>query len=80
MVAATLSALAYPRRKLLAIVALCRLLRFLILGYLALRFGREILSIITSAPFRWSITGLAVLCIIGSAFSLFKWLKRSPSK
>jgi membrane protein YqaA with SNARE-associated domain len=76
MVAGVTSALGYPRKKLLAIVAASRAVRFLILGYLAIRFGRVIMQVANSAPFRWTVTGFAVVCVAGSAWSIRKWFRR----
>jgi membrane protein YqaA with SNARE-associated domain len=76
MVVGVTSALGYPRKRLLAIVAASRATRFLIVGYLAIRFGRVILEIANSAPFRWTMSGFAILCAVGSVWSIRKWLKR----
>lgn len=76
IVIAVLCALGYPSVRLLLAAAAGRAARFLILGYLALRFGRQIIQIINSAPFKWTMVGFTVLCIIGSVFSLMKWFKR----
>jgi membrane protein YqaA with SNARE-associated domain len=76
MVVATTSALGYPRKKLLALVAAARAARFLILGYLAIRFGRQILSIANSQPFRWTMIVFVVICVVGSALSIAKWVRR----
>jgi hypothetical protein len=76
MVVATTSALGYPRKKLVAIVAATRAARFLILGYLAIRFGRHILRIAGSEPFRWTMIVFVILCVAGSALSIAKWLRR----
>ena len=38
------SALQYPRKKLLAVVGVVRMIRFSVLGVLALLFGRRILN------------------------------------
>ncbi len=48
MVVATNSALGYPRQRLLLTVAISRGVRFLILGLLAIKFGRAILRIANS--------------------------------
>lgn len=77
MVVGTTSALGYPRIRLLATVAASRGLRFLILGYLAIRFGRVILEIANSAAFRWTMIAFAVFCVAGSVLSIRKWVKRS---
>lgn len=76
MVIAANSALGYPRKKLLTTVAIARAIRFLIIGYLAIRFGRIIIRIANSAGFRWTMMGFVVICIAGSVFSIWKWVKR----
>jgi membrane protein YqaA with SNARE-associated domain len=76
MVVATTSALGYPRKKLLSTVAAARAARFLILGYLAMRFGPQILRIANSQPFRWTMIAFVILCVIGSALSIAKWVRR----
>ncbi len=73
MLVATTSALAYPRVKLLTIVALCRGIRFLILSYLAIKYGDGILKIIGTPVFKYSMIGFAVVCVIVSGFSIAKW-------
>jgi len=79
MVVAAESALGYPRYRLLSIVAASRCLRFLILGFLALKFGHQIIAVTKSAPFRWSMIVFIALCVIGSIFSIRNWLKgREP--
>jgi membrane protein YqaA with SNARE-associated domain len=77
MVVATTSALGYPRKKLVAIVAAARAARFLILGYLAIRFGRHILRIAGSEPFRWTMIVFVILCVAGSVLSIAKWVRRT---
>ena len=76
MVVATTSALGYPRKKLIAMVAAARAARFLILGYLAMRFGRQILRIASSQPFRWTMIVFVILCVAGSALSIAKWVRK----
>jgi membrane protein YqaA with SNARE-associated domain len=74
------SALGYPRKWLLAAVAASRGVRFLLIGYLAIRFGRAILGIANSAPFRWTMSGFAILCVAGSVWSIGKWMRRGGSR
>jgi membrane protein YqaA with SNARE-associated domain len=76
MVVATTSALGYPRKKLIATVAAARAARFLILGYLAMRFGHQILRIASSQPFRWTMIVFVILCVAGSALSIGKWVRK----
>lgn len=82
VVIATNSALDYPRKRMLMIVAITRAVRFAILGFLALRFGRSILRIAKSSPFEWAMAVFIALCVIGSVLSIIKWLRsgRGPRK
>jgi len=76
MVVATSSALGYPRARLLTAVALSRGARFLILGFLALKFGRAIIRFADSTPFRWTMAVFIAFCLVGSVLSVMKWVKR----
>jgi len=76
---ATVSALAYPRLKLLAVVAGSRLVRFIILSLLAIKYGRAIVRIINTPAFKWSVGTVAALCLVVSAFSILKWVRAGRS-
>ena len=80
MVVATTSALGYPRLRLLWTVALSRGARFLILSLLAIKFGRTILRVANTPAFRWTMVWFIVLCIAGSVFSVWKWVRRGKPK
>ena len=56
---------------------LARGVRFAILAYLAMRFGDGILRVLQSDPFRWSVEGFTVLCLVLSGFSIWKWVKNT---
>ncbi|HEX7362166.1 MAG TPA: hypothetical protein VF283_16875 [Bryobacteraceae bacterium] len=73
-------ALGYPRRKLLLLVAASRAARFLILGYLAIRFGPAIMDVVKSSDFRWAMIGFIALCVVASVFSAIKWLRHSRNR
>ncbi|MCU1340016.1 MAG: rane protein [Bryobacterales bacterium] len=75
-VIAASSALQYPRIRLLGIVFLGRTLRFLLVGLAALRFGRGILRIANSTGFVWFMVGFTTFCLIGSAISVTRWIRR----
>src|SRR5207302_326953 len=79
MVVAVNSALAYPRKRLLALVAATRGARFLILGALAMRFGRAIISIANSAVFKGVMLGFVAICLIGSGMSILSWVRKGRS-
>jgi membrane protein YqaA with SNARE-associated domain len=71
------AALQYPRRKMLAIVAGCRLLRFVVDGWLAVIFGRKIIGMAQSPKVQGFIIGLVVISMVGSAYSIYHWFRKS---
>ncbi|MDR3702190.1 MAG: hypothetical protein P4L56_21265 [Candidatus Sulfopaludibacter sp.] len=71
------AALQYPRSRLLAVVGAARMVRFTLLGVLALRFGRRILSWADSAFVQDVLVGLVVVCTVGSVLSVIGWVRRS---
>jgi membrane protein YqaA with SNARE-associated domain len=77
VVIASASAFAYPRPRLLGLVFVARAIRFTIIGWLAIRFGRDILRIARAPETTWIMVGFIVLCIIGSAFQVMQWVLRS---
>ena len=77
LVIASASAFAYPRGRLLGLVFASRLVRFGIVGLLAIRFGRDILRIADAPATTWAMLGFIVLCLIGSAFQVAQWVRRS---
>lgn len=80
MVIAVNSALGYPRERLLWTVAGARAVRFTILSLLAIKFGRTILHIANSEGFKWTMIVFSILCIVGSVFSILKWVRRGGQK
>jgi membrane protein YqaA with SNARE-associated domain len=79
MVIATAAALQYSRTRLLGFTFLGRSIRFTILGLLAVKFGGSLLRVANSSEFRWSMTILVALCLIGSGFSIWHWIARTHS-
>jgi membrane protein YqaA with SNARE-associated domain len=75
-VVAAASAFEYPRRKMFAVIAVSRIVRFTLVGLLAIFFGRRIVRIAQSPVFEGVVLGILVLFLIGSIFSVMKWLKR----
>lgn len=73
------AALQYSRTRLLTIVAATRLVRFLIVGALAIRFGRRILKWAELPVVQGLLIGLIVVCTVGSVISVYGWLKHSRS-
>ncbi|HLH39002.1 MAG TPA: VTT domain-containing protein [Bryobacteraceae bacterium] len=76
-VIAAASAFQYPRKRELLIVFFARLVRFSLVGLAAILLGDEILRIVKSGPFYWAMIGFIVLCAVGSAYSVYGWVKRS---
>jgi membrane protein YqaA with SNARE-associated domain len=77
LVIASASAFSYPRLRLLGLVFIARAVRFTIIGLLAIRFGREILRIAGAPETAWIMLGFIALCVIGSAFQIMQWIRRS---
>ena len=71
------AALQYPRVRLLAVVGATRLVRFVLLGELALRFGARILKWGRNPATQAIVVGLIVLSIVGSVVSAYGWIRRS---
>jgi|SRR5579883_3189339 len=71
------AALQYPRKKLLIITGIARMVRFTALGVLALVFGRKILQFAENGVVQGCLIGLVILCVVGSAVSVIGWIRRS---
>ena len=71
----TASALQCSRRKLLLVVGGGRLVRFTIEALLAIYFGRRILRYLRSDLLAYMVYGFIIMAVIGSIFSLRKWLR-----
>ncbi len=77
---AAAAALQYPRKKLLTVIAVTRMIRFTGEGFLAILFGRRILRWARSPYVQGAVIALIVICVVGSAVSVIGWIKRSKSK
>lgn len=73
------AALQYSRKRLLVVIGATRMARFLLLGILALRFGDGILKWAKNPVVQGFLIGLILLCIVGSAVSVYRWIVRSRS-
>jgi membrane protein YqaA with SNARE-associated domain len=74
------AALQYPRRKMLAIVAGCRGLRFAVEGSLALIYGRKIIRMAQSPYVQGFIIALVVISMVGSTLSIYSWVRKSRTR
>jgi len=74
------AALQYPRKKMLAIIAGCRALRFAIDGSLALIFRRRIIRMAQSPYVQGFIIALVVISMVGSALSIYNWVRKSRTR
>jgi len=70
------AALQYSRKRLLLVVGACRLVRFVAVGWLALRFGRSILQWAEKPWVKGFLMVLIVVCVVGSVVSVYGWLRR----
>ena len=72
---AAASALQYPRPRLLVLVFIARTVRFSLVGWSAIYFGRRILEIANSTEFMWIMAGFIAFCLIGSIASVIHWVR-----
>lgn len=77
LVIGSASAFEYPRKKLLAMVFVARAIRFTIIGFLAIAFGQRILAIAKAPATTWVMLGFIALCVAGSAYQVYQWIRRS---
>jgi membrane protein YqaA with SNARE-associated domain len=71
------AAFQYPRKKLLGVVGVMRLVRFFALGLLAIAFGERILRWAKSTSVQTAILILVIISVVGSVVSIVSWIKRS---
>jgi membrane protein YqaA with SNARE-associated domain len=71
------AALKYPRVKLLAIVAVFRLVRFTGEALLAVRFGRRVLKVAESKTAETAIFAVVMISLAGTLWVLISWWMQS---
>lgn len=71
------AALQYPRKRLLIVVGVTRLVRFVLLGLLAVRFGEKVLKWAANPIVQRLLVGLIIICTVGSIVSVYGWIRRS---
>lgn len=74
------SALQASRTKLYFGVMAGRLVRFTIEALLALCFGRRVMSFLRSPAVDYVVYGFVAIALIGTVFSLWKWVHRRKQK
>lgn len=77
---AVASAFQYPRVRLLTLVFVARAIRYSLLGWAAIYFGRRIVRIADSAEFLWFMDAFIGFCVIGSVVSIVHWIRISRSR
>lgn len=80
LVVAAAGALDYPVWRILTTNLVARAVRFSILVWLAARFGKQVMQVAQSGPFRWTMIGFIVLCFLGSGYSIWHWVRQTRSK
>lgn len=72
---AAASAFQYPRLRLLTLVLVARAVRYSLVGWAALYFGRRIVRIANSSEFLWIMGVFIAVCVVGSAVSAIRWFR-----
>jgi membrane protein YqaA with SNARE-associated domain len=73
------AALQYPRKHMLTIIGVTRMVRFTIIGVLALLFGPRILRWADNNVVQGFLIALILICTVGSIVSVYGWIRRSRS-
>jgi membrane protein YqaA with SNARE-associated domain len=76
LVIAAASALNCSLGRILTVNFFARAARFTVLAFLALKFGRHVLRIAQTAPFRWTMVAFIFICLVGSALSIWNWVRK----
>lgn len=71
------AAFQYPRKKLLTVIFFGRLVRFSIVGVLAILFSRRILELAHSRLVAYLAIGIVVVSVGVSGFIIYRWIKPS---
>lgn len=79
-VIAAVGALDYPIWRTLLVNFVARGVRFTVLSLLALKYGKVVIGIAKSDPFKWSMFVFIVLCLVASGFSIWHWLRKPESR
>jgi membrane protein YqaA with SNARE-associated domain len=77
---AVASAFQYPKARLLMLVLATRAIRYSLIGWAAIHFGRGILKIADSAEFLWFMEAFIAFCLIGSVVSIIHWIRIGRSR
>ena len=77
---AAASVFQYPRLRILSVVFVARLVRFSLVGWAAMHFGRHILRVVQTSEFFWSMIGFISFCAIGSAIQIVRWIRRGRAR
>lgn len=73
------AALQYARTRLLAVVTVTRMIRFTLLGLLAMRFGDRILRWSKNPVVEGFLVAIILVSTVGSAISVYRWISRGRS-
>jgi membrane protein YqaA with SNARE-associated domain len=74
---AAASAFQFPKPRLLTLVLVARAVRYALVGWAALYFGRRIIRMANTTEFQWIMGGFIGVCLIGSAVSAIRWFRIS---
>ncbi len=72
---AVASALQYPKPRLLTLVFATRVVRFSLISWSAIYFGRSIIRFTETPGFLWCMGGFIAICVVGSVFEVTRWVR-----
>lgn len=74
------AALQYPLKRMAAIILVSRFIRFLTEGLLAKLYGRRVLEMANSPTLQTFVLVLVIISIVGSAISIWNWIRRGKAR
>jgi membrane protein YqaA with SNARE-associated domain len=74
------AALQYPLKRMASIIFVCRLVRFLLEGWLALIYGRSLLRLADSSALQTFVLVLVAISVVGSIISVWGWIQKGRSR
>ncbi|HKD04578.1 MAG TPA: hypothetical protein VKB79_01640 [Bryobacteraceae bacterium] len=71
--------LQYPLKKMAAVIAVCRLIRFGVEGALARVYGKRLIEMANSPLVEKFVLALVAISVVGSAISIWGWIQRGKA-
>lgn len=71
------AAVEYPRKRVLSILGVSRLVRFGVEAVLAIHYGPKVIALAQSSQVEDAIFALIIVAVLASVISVFRWIQKS---